>query len=69
MVLIHERTALCLDALVTAHVLVMVIVSRIGLVFPLEGPSPTLSQDTWTVHAFLIVVHVPLDQMVSWKGL
>jgi hypothetical protein len=45
------------------------IVSHIGLVFPLEGPSPTLSQDTWTVHAFLIVVHVPLDQMVSWKGL
>jgi hypothetical protein len=43
MVLVHERTALSLDALVTAHVLVMVIVSRVGLVFPLEGPSPTLS--------------------------
>jgi hypothetical protein len=42
-VLVHERTALSLDALDTAHVLIMVIVSRIGLVFLLEGPSPTLS--------------------------
>jgi hypothetical protein len=32
-VLIHERTALNLDALVTAHVLIVVIVSRIGPVF------------------------------------
>jgi hypothetical protein len=32
MVLVHERTALCLDALVTAHVLIMVIVSCVGLV-------------------------------------
>jgi hypothetical protein len=43
MVLVHERTALSLDALVTTHVLIMVIVSCVGLVFPLEGPSPTLS--------------------------
>jgi hypothetical protein len=43
MVLVHERTALSLDALVTAHVLVVVIVSCVGLVFLLEGPSPTLS--------------------------
>jgi hypothetical protein len=43
MILVHERTALSLDALVTAHVLIMVIISRVGLVFPLEGPSPTLS--------------------------
>jgi hypothetical protein len=42
-VLVHERTVLSLDALDTAHVLIMVIVSRIGLVFLLEGPSPTLS--------------------------
>jgi hypothetical protein len=41
--LVHERIALSLDALVTAHVLVVVIVSRVGLVFLLEGPSPTLS--------------------------
>jgi hypothetical protein len=46
MVLVHERTALSLDALVTAHVLIVVTVSRVGLVFPLEGPSPTLSRDT-----------------------
>jgi hypothetical protein len=32
-VLVHERTALNLDALVTAHVLIVVIVSRIGPVF------------------------------------
>jgi hypothetical protein len=69
MVLVHERTALSLDALGTAHVLIVVIVSRVCLVFPLESPSPTLSQDTWTVHAFPVVVHVPLDQVVSCKGL
>jgi hypothetical protein len=51
MVLVHERTTLSLDALGTAHVLIMVISSRVGLVFPLEGPSPTLSRDTWTIHA------------------
>jgi hypothetical protein len=43
MVLVHERSALSLDALVMAHVLVVVIVSHVGLVFPLEDPSPTLS--------------------------
>jgi hypothetical protein len=43
MVLIHKRTALSLDALVTAHVLTVVIVSCVGLVFLLEDPSPTLS--------------------------
>jgi hypothetical protein len=69
MVLVHERTALSLDALVTTHVLIMVIVSRVGLVFPLEGPSPTLSRDTWMVHAFPIVVHVTLGQVVRCKGL
>jgi hypothetical protein len=43
MVLVHDRTAFSLDALVTAHVLIVVTVSHVGLVFPLEGPSPTLS--------------------------
>jgi hypothetical protein len=43
MILVHERTALSLDALVTAHVLIVVTVSRVGLVFPLEGPFLTLS--------------------------
>jgi hypothetical protein len=69
MVLVHERTALSLDALITAHVLIVVTVSRVGLVFPLEGPSPTLSRDTWTVHAFPIMVHIPLGQVVRCKGL
>jgi hypothetical protein len=45
MVLVNERTALSIDALVMAHVLVVVIVSRVGLIFLLEGPSPTLSRD------------------------
>jgi hypothetical protein len=43
MVLVHERTALSLNTLVTTHVLITVIISRVGLVFPLEDPSPTLS--------------------------
>jgi hypothetical protein len=69
MILVHERTALSLDALVMTHILIVVIVSRVGLVFSLEGSSPTLSRDTWTVHAFSIMVHVPLDQVVRCKRL
>jgi hypothetical protein len=69
MVLVHERTALCLDALVTAYVLIVVIVSYIGLVFQLEGLILTLSLDTWTIHIFPVVVHVPLGQIVKCKGL
>jgi hypothetical protein len=64
MVLVHERTTLCLDALVTSHVLIVVIVSRVGPIFLLEGFILTLSPDTWMVHTFPIVVHVSLDQMV-----
>jgi hypothetical protein len=67
MVLVHERTALSLDALDTAHVLIAVIVSCVGLVSLLEGLTLTLSRDTWMVHAFLVMVHVPLGLMVSWK--
>jgi hypothetical protein len=69
MVLVHERTALCQDTLHTVHVLIVVIGSRVGLVFLLEGLTLTLSLDIWTVHVFPIMVHVPLDQMVRWKGL
>jgi hypothetical protein len=65
MVLVNERTALCLDALDTAHVLIMVIVSRVGLVSLLEGPTLTLSQDIYMTHVFPVVVHVPLGPMVS----
>jgi hypothetical protein len=64
MVLVHERSALSLDALVIAHVLIVVIVSHVGLFFLLESLTFTLSQDIWTVHVFPIVVHVPLGQVV-----
>jgi hypothetical protein len=67
MILVHERNALCLDDLVMAHVLIVVIISRVGLVFLLEGLTPTLSLETWTIHAFLVMVHVRLDQMVKCK--
>jgi hypothetical protein len=69
MVLVHERTALCLDALVTAHVLIMVIISCIDMVFLLESLTPALSSDTRTVHVLFIMVHVPLVQMVRCKRL
>jgi hypothetical protein len=69
MVLDHERIALSLHALVTSHILVVVIVSRVGMVFLLESPTCTLSRDTWMVHIFLVVVHVPLGQVVRCKGL
>jgi hypothetical protein len=42
-ILVHERITLCLDALVTVHVLITVIVSNVGLVFLLEGLTLTLS--------------------------
>jgi hypothetical protein len=69
MVLVHERTTLSLDALVTDNVLIVVTVSHVGLVSPLEGPFPTLSRDTWTAHTFPVVVHVPLGQVARCKGL
>jgi hypothetical protein len=43
MVLVHDRTALSLDALVTAHVNIMVIISHVALFFLLEGLTLTLS--------------------------
>jgi hypothetical protein len=43
MVLVHKRTALSLYALVTAHVLIVVIVSHVGLVFLQEVHTTTLS--------------------------
>jgi hypothetical protein len=63
-VLFHERIALCQETLVTTHILIMVIVPCVGIVFLLEGLTLTLSQDTWMVHIFPIMVHVPLAQMV-----
>jgi flagellar biosynthesis protein FlhB len=43
MILVHKRTTLCLDALDTTHILIVVIISRVGLVFLLEGLTLVLS--------------------------
>jgi hypothetical protein len=67
MVSVHERIALCLDTLVMAHVLSVVIISHVGMVFLLEGLTLTLSSDTWTVHVFPVVVLIPLVQWVRCK--
>jgi hypothetical protein len=64
MVLVHERTTLYLDLLVLAHVLIVVIISRVCPVFLLKGLTLTLSPDTWMFHVFPIMVHAPLVQMV-----
>jgi hypothetical protein len=45
-VLAHKRTTFCLDALVTAHIFIVVTVSRVGVIFLLEGLTLTLSPDT-----------------------
>jgi hypothetical protein len=66
-VLVRERTILCLDAFVTTHVLIVVIVSRVGMSSLLEDLTLTLSRDTWTIHVFSIIAHVPLGQIVRCK--
>jgi hypothetical protein len=66
MVLVHERIALCLDALVMTHVLIVVIISRVGLVFLLEGFTLTLGPDTWMIHVFPVMVLAPLGQVVNY---
>jgi hypothetical protein len=43
MVLVYEKTTLCLDALVTTHASIVVSISRIGLILLLEGLALTLS--------------------------
>jgi uncharacterized membrane protein len=58
MILVHERIALCLDALVTAHILIVMVIPHVGMVFLLEGLTLALSRDTWTIHIFPIVGHV-----------
>jgi hypothetical protein len=69
MVLVHERITLCLDALVMTHILIVVIIPRVGTVFLIEGLTLALSQDTWMVHIFPIMVYVLLTQMVRCKRL
>jgi hypothetical protein len=69
MVLVHERIILFLDTLVMAHVLIVLIIPYVGTIFLLEGLTLALSEDTWTIHVFPVVVHVPLAQMVRCKRL
>jgi hypothetical protein len=69
MVLVHEKITLYLDALVTAHILIVEIVPSLCTVSLLECLTLALSQDTWTVHIFPVVIHVPLTQMVRCKRL
>jgi hypothetical protein len=68
-ILVHKRIALCLDALVMTHVIIVVTVPRVDTIFLLEGLTLTLSQDTWMIHIFLIMIHVSLAQMVMCKRL
>jgi hypothetical protein len=65
MVLVHQRTALCIEALDMAQVLIVVIISHVGLVSLLEGLTLTLSRDIWMAHIFSIMVHTTFGQMVS----
>jgi uncharacterized protein YjeT (DUF2065 family) len=69
MILVQERTTLCLNVLVMSHVLIVVIIFRVGMVFLLEGLTLTLSPDSWTVHVFSNVVLIPLVQRVRCKRL
>jgi hypothetical protein len=46
MIFVHERTTLCLHALVMTHVLIVVIVPRVGTSFLLEDRTSVLSRDT-----------------------
>jgi hypothetical protein len=68
-VLIHRRTSLCLDALATAHVFLVVIIPHVGMVFLLESLTPALSPDTWMVHLFPVVILIPLVQRLRCKRL
>jgi hypothetical protein len=68
MILVHEIVVLCLDALVSTHALIVVFIPRVGMVFLLEVSILSLSRVALTVHAFRVLVHVALAQMVRCKG-
>jgi hypothetical protein len=68
-ILVHKRIALCLDTLVMANILIVVIIFLIGMVFLLESPTPALSPNTWMIHVFPVVVVIPLVQRVRCKRL
>jgi hypothetical protein len=67
MSLIHERVSLCLYALVLTHVLIVVFVPHVGMVFLLEQSILTLNRVTLMVHAFPVMIHIPLTEMVRCK--
>jgi hypothetical protein len=69
MILVHERVVSCLNALMLTQTFIMVFVPRVGMVFPLEVPILTLNRVALMVHAFPVVVHIPLTQMARCKGL
>jgi hypothetical protein len=68
-VLVHEITTLYRDPLVMAHVLIVVIVPRVGTILMLEGLTLAWRQGTWMVHIFPVMVHIPVVQMVRCKRL
>jgi hypothetical protein len=54
MILVYERTTLWLDALVMAHVLIVMIISHVGLDFLLEGLALTQAQTLrWSTFSLL----------------
>jgi hypothetical protein len=79
MVLVHKRTALSIDVLVMANVLIVVIVSRVGLFFPARGShthsklrhlnDPRFprrgSRPTWSSDVVQRVVKTSSDRMVK----
>jgi hypothetical protein len=67
MVLVHDKV--CLDALMLTHTIIVMFIPHVGMVFLLEVSILTLSRVTLTVHAFAVMVHVSLAQMVRCKGL
>jgi hypothetical protein len=66
MVLVHERVVVCLDTLVLTYILIVVLVPHVGTVLPLVVSILTLSRVALMVHAFPIVVLVPLAQIVKY---
>jgi hypothetical protein len=67
MILVHDRVALCIVALVLTHVLIVVLVPRVGTVLPQEVLILTLSRAALTVHTFPVVVHITLSNCEMHK--
>jgi hypothetical protein len=65
MVLVHERTSLSRDVLVTAHVLIVVIVSHVGLVFLLRALHPLGSK---TLGRFTLSPLWFMSHSTKWCG-